>query len=48
MKKLSCIFCVLAIVLTNIMCASSAFKYCDMLWEIKYMGNSAPASVVFM
>jgi len=48
MKKLSIVFGILAIVLSNMMCAVVAFHYCDMLWRIKYAGYSAPASVAFL
>ena len=48
MKKLSICFSILAILLSNIMCAVVAFNYCDMLWGIKYAGYSAPASTAFL
>ena len=48
MKKLSILFTVLAILLSHIMCAVVVWKYCDMLWGIKYAGYSAPASTAFL
>jgi hypothetical protein len=48
MKKLSICFIVLAILLSNIMCAVVAWNYCDILWGIKYAGYSAPASTAFL
>ncbi len=48
MKKLSIIFGILAILLSNIMCAVVAYMYCDLLWGAKYAGYSAPASTAFV
>lgn len=51
MKKfriLAVAFIVIAIILSNIMCANVAFEYCNMLWGIKYEGYSAPANVAFL
>lgn len=48
MKKLSIFFTVLALLLSNIMCAVVAWNYCDMLWGIKYAGYSAPASTAVL
>lgn len=44
MKKLSIIFSVLAILLSDIMCAVVAYNYCALEWGGKYEGCSAPAS----
>ena len=44
MKKLSIIFSVLAILLSDIMCAVVAYNYCALEWSGKYEGWSAPAS----
>ena len=44
MKALSRTFAVLAILLSDVMCAAVAFSYCDMLWGIRYASYSAPAS----
>lgn len=48
MKALSCTFAVLAILLSDVMCAAVAFSYCDMLWGIRYASYSAPASTAFL
>ena len=48
MKKLSNLFIVLAIVLSNIMCTVVAYNYRDMLCGIEHAGFSAPASVAFL
>jgi hypothetical protein len=51
MKKfriLAIVFFVLAILVSNIMCANVAFEYSNMLWGIKYAGYSAPANTAFL
>ena len=48
MKKLSAVFRVLAVLLSDIMCAVTAYNYCDLQWGGKYAGNSAPASTAFL
>ncbi len=48
MKALSTVFWILAVLLSDIMCAVVAYNYCDMVWGIKYAGYSAPASVAFL
>ena len=51
MKKhqlLSHIFVALAILLSNAMCATVAYNYCNMQWGIRYAAYSAPASVAFL
>ena len=48
MKALSCTFAVLAILLSDVMCAVVAFNYCDMLWGIRYASYSAPANTAFL
>ena len=48
MKKLSIIFGILAVLLSDIMCAVVAYNYCDMLWGGQYAGYSAPASTAFV
>ena len=48
MKKLYIIFGVLAVLLSNIMCAVVAYNYCDLLWGGQYAGYSAPASTAFV
>ena len=47
MKALSAIFCVFAVLLSDVMCAVAAYNYCDIIWGIQYAGYSAPASVAF-
>ena len=48
MKTLSAIFWVLAVILSDVMCAVVAYNYCDMVWGIQYAGYSAPASTAFI
>ena len=48
MRKLTTCSWILAILLSNIMCAVVAWNYCDMQWGIKYAGYSAPASTAFL
>lgn len=48
MKKFSYVFGLLAILLTNVMCAVVAYNYCDIQWASKYVGYSAPASIAFI
>lgn len=45
---LSTVFWILAALLSDVMCAVTAYSYCDMLWGIRYAGYSAPASVAFL
>ncbi len=45
---LSAVFWILAALLSDVMCAVTAYSYCDMLWGIRYAGYSAPASVAFL
>lgn len=48
MKKyqyLSNLFLILAILLSNIMCATVAYNYCNLQWMIEYQGFSAPANI---
>lgn len=47
MKKLSVCFSVMAVLLSDIMCAVVAYNYCDMIWGIRHAGYSAPASTAF-
>ena len=47
MKALSTLFWVLAVLLSDVMCAVVAYNYCDMKWGIQYACYSAPASVAF-
>ena len=48
MKKLSIIFGLLAVLLSDIMCAVVAYNYRDMLCGIEHAGYSAPASTAFL
>ena len=48
MKALSTVFWILAVLLSDVMCAVVAYNYCDMLWGIKYAGYSAPAWTAFL
>lgn len=48
MKKVSCLFVCLAILLSDVMCAVVAFNYGKMLWGTKNAGYSAPASTAFL
>jgi len=47
-KKLSVVFAILAVLLSDVMCAVVAYSYCNMQWGIKYMGFSAPAGAAFL
>lgn len=48
MKILSTVFWILAVLLSDVMCAVVAYNYCDMIWGIRYAGYSAPASTAFL
>lgn len=48
MKKISNLFLVLAILLSDVMCAVVAYNYSSMQWGAKYAGYSAPANVSFL
>lgn len=48
MKKLSVLFVVLAVLLSDAMCAVVAYNYCTFLWGGRYAGYSAPASTAFL
>ena len=48
MKKLSILFMVLAVVLSDIMCFVVAYNYRSMLCGIEHAGFSAPASIAFL
>lgn len=48
MKVLSKVFGILAILLSDIMCAVVAYNYCELVWGGKYAGYSAPASTAFL
>ena len=48
MKKISNIFIVLAVILSDVMCAVVGYNYATMQWGIKYAGYSAAASTAFL
>ncbi len=48
MKKISNLFWVLAVILSNVMSAVVAYNYSEMKCGIKYAGYSAPASAAFL
>lgn len=48
MKKLSVVFGLFSIILSNVMCAVVAFNYRDMLCGIQHSCYSAPAWVAFL
>jgi len=48
MKVLSKVFVILAVLLSDVMCAAVAYNYCDMVWGIKFAGYSAPAWIAFL
>lgn len=48
MKKLSIIFGILAVLLSDIMCARVAYDYCNLLWGGKYALYSAPPNAAFL
>ena len=48
MKALSVVFRILAVILSDVMCAVVAYRYCDMVWGIRCAGYSAPASTAFL
>lgn len=47
-KRLSCVFHILAVLLSDIMCAAVAYSYCNMRWGVQYASYGAPASVAFL
>ena len=48
MKKISYLFIVLAILLSDIMCAVVAYSYCALQWGGQYAGYSAPPGTAFL
>ena len=48
MKASSAVFRILAVLLSDVMCAVVAYNYCGMLWGIRYAGYSAPAWTAFL
>ena len=47
MKKISVFFVLLAVLLSDVMCAVVAYNYCDLLWGGKYAGYIAPANTAY-
>ncbi len=47
-KTFSVIFGILAVLLSDVMCAVVAYHYCDLVWGGRYAGYSAPASTAFL
>lgn len=47
-KAFSATFFVLAVLLSDVMCAVVAYRYCDMVWGIRFAGYSAPAETAFL
>lgn len=48
MKKISNMFLIFAVFLSDVMCAVVAYNYCRMQWGAKYAMYSAPAWVAFL
>ncbi len=48
MKKLSIILIIIAVLLSDVMCAVVAYNYCKMIHGIKDLGYSAPVGTVFL
>ena len=48
MKNMSRLFLILAVILSNVMCAVVAYNFCNMQWGIKYAGYSGPANAAFL
>lgn len=48
MRKISVFFGILAVLLSDMMCAVVAYNYCNLLWGGQYAGYSAPANTAFV
>ncbi|HIS45475.1 MAG TPA: hypothetical protein IAB47_08930 [Candidatus Scatomorpha merdigallinarum] len=48
MKKISYLFVVFAVIMSDVMCAVVAYNYCALQWGGQYAGYSAPASAAFL
>lgn len=46
-KTLAIVFGVLAVLLSDVMCAVTAYDYCALEWGGRYAGYSAPAYTAF-
>ena len=42
------VFLILAVLLSDLMCAVVAYNYCSLQWGGRYAGYSAPASAAFV
>ena len=47
MKTLSRVFWILAVLLSNVMCAAVAYNYCELEWGGRYAGYSASPEAAF-
>ena len=47
-KTLSAIFAIIAVLLSDIMCAVVAYNYCNIKWGIEYQGFSASTNTAFL
>ena len=47
MKKLAIAFTIIAILLSEIMCARIAYDYCSLEWGVKYAGYSGGPNLAF-
>ena len=47
-KCLSYLFAAMSILLSNVMCVTTAYNYCSMQWCEQYAGCSAPARFAFL
>lgn len=48
MKRIQKVAYIVAAMISNLMCATVAYKYCELQWGIEYRGYSGPASVAFL
>ena len=48
MKTLAWVFALLAVLLSDLACAVTAYNWCDLSWGAKYLGYSAPPSVALL
>ena len=47
-RGLAYLFAALAVLLSNVMCAATAYHYCALQWGGRYAGYSAPANTAFL
>ena len=48
MKTLAWVFALLAVLLSDLACAVTAYNWCDLSWGAKYLGYSAPPSAALL